>query len=370
MILLIRANDTLADSRVQKYLDLFLKHNIPYKVLAWDRSGELPKMDNYHFYRLKTGYNMGLKSIIGRLRWMFFVISYLIKYKKSYSLVHACDLDAAFPSAVANKLTGKAFIFDIFDWFTDTIVVHPLLRTVINRMELWTVCRSVKVIICEPERIRQMDFEPKELWILPNIPTLPIDGSPTAPKSGKKRLIAYVGGLYHHRALKELLECIPNMVNLELHFAGYGDKQLEELAINQSNKYKNVIFYGKVPYSIGLEIMLKADFLYAMYCKTNPCHIYAAPNKFYESLKLAKPLITTEGTIVGEKVKKAGTGIVIGESAESIRAALNYLSGIDEESYFSMSKNCRDLWIQSFSTFVDTFFSESYLPFYNGYLIE
>lgn len=79
--------------------------------------------------------------------------------------------------------------------------------------------------------------------------------------------------------------------------AGYGAKEIEERCINLNEK-DNIIYFGKVVYDQGLNIMYNGDVIYAMYCKTNPNHIFAAPNKYYEAMLLAKPIISTKGTIV------------------------------------------------------------------------
>ena len=72
-------------------------------------------------------------------------------------------------------------------------------------------------------------------------------------------------------------------------------------------------YFGKVSYTDGLRIMYNADLIYAMYSKINPNHIYAAPNKYYEAMFVGKPVITTEGIIVGDKITKKNYGVAIGE---------------------------------------------------------
>lgn len=62
-----------------------------------------------------------------------------------------------------------------------------------------------------------------------------------------------------------------------------------------------------------------------MYYKTNPNHLYAAPNKFYEALALEKPIITTAGTLVGDKVKSIKSGYVINEGERAFEELLDKL---------------------------------------------
>lgn len=47
------------------------------------------------------------------------------------------------------------------------------------------------------------------------------------------------------------------------------------------------------------------------------------PNKFYEALFLAKPIITTNGTLVGDKVESIKSGYVIDEGEKAFEDLLD-----------------------------------------------
>ena len=139
-------------------------------------------------------------------------------------------------------------------------------------------------------------------------------------------VIAYVGGVVHSRGLLELVDCISGDDRFVLKIAGFGDSKIENTIKVAAQKYMNIDFYGKVSYDRALEIMRKSDILYAMYYKDNANHIYAAPNKFYESIYLNKPVITTEGTLVGNMVKQYRNGFVISEGKQALSDFLNSLT--------------------------------------------
>ena len=130
----------------------------------------------------------------------------------------------------------------------------------------------------------------------------------------------------------ELLEVVKLLADFELHIAGFGDENIVNKAKLFSESYSNIKFYGKVEYRTALKIMREADILYAMYYKVNRNNIFAAPNKFYESLFLKKPIVTTAGTLVGEKVIEHQTGYVIEEGVEALQTFLLNLKKSDLKS--------------------------------------
>ena len=71
----------------------------------------------------------------------------------------------------------------------------------------------------------------------------------------------------------------------------------------------------------------------AIYDPSIPNHKYSAPNKFYESLMLDKPLIMVEDTGWDKVIKEEKIGAVIAYSKEGLQAGLKciqnekYLTG-------------------------------------------
>lgn len=358
MVIFLRSNDIITDSRVIKYLDFFEKENISYKIIGWDREKKDIKLKNSKFYKKKTGYNLGKKAISNRILWIFFLLKELKKERKNYSVIHACDFDTIIPALIMKILYKKKVIFDIFDWFSDTIITNNILiDKLINFLEKKSVKLSNFVIICEEERKKQIGIRPQKLFILPNIPNVNFNYLKKGKKSNFLK-VSYVGGLYRDRNIEILLKAASENKKLILEIAGFGDKQLEALCKTYSENFLNIQFYGRVKYSEGLKIMANSDVIYAMYCKTNENHIFAAPNKYYESLMLGKPLITTKNTIVGEKVEKYNTGFVIEETENETS---NLFSEISEVNFDEKIKNCKKLWDKKYKNYVDIFFKEKYI---------
>jgi glycosyltransferase involved in cell wall biosynthesis len=107
----------------------------------------------------------------------------------------------------------------------------------------------------------------------------------------------------------------------------------------------------------GLKMTREADVVYAMYCKNNPNHIYAAPNKYYEAMFLGKPIISTKGTIVEDKILANNIGWVIEESVDDLR---NMLRSITKDEIRIKGQNMRNLWNNQYNTYVQRFFDDKY----------
>ena len=102
-----------------------------------------------------------------------------------------------------------------------------------------------------------------------------------------------------------------------------------------------------------------SDLIMALYYLANPVHRYAAPNKFYESLMLGVPVVTTQGTLVGDKVLKYKTGFVVQEGEPPLYDlfALDNLRGEIEV----RSKNAEALWEAVYKDYVVRFMEDEYV---------
>lgn len=360
-ICLIRSNGILGDSRVRKYLDFYKNKSLTHSILGWDRDGDNNQMPCTLFYRKKSGYNMGgFRAVKYRLLWFKFVLLSLIKIRPDF--IHACDLDCAFPAALYKMIRPKTvLVFDVFDWLSATLYNQNwLIRKAFVILEKFSTSMSDHVIICEPERRSQIPYNiDVKCSILPNIPNIDLTSLHNNVEyfSNKKITIGYVGAFYNERFLKELFS-IAKKGTINLLLAGYGDKSLEDEA-HELNECDNVKYYGKVDYIMGMSILKASDVIYAMYCKSNPNNVCAAPNKFYESLALGKPIITTHGTSIGDKVEKEAIGFSIEESIDELSNAIQTAIG-NKELLAEMGARAQKLWSKRYNNYVDAYLNSTY----------
>ena len=356
MIILLRSTDGEPDSRFEKYTDFLRKKQLSYFTLCWDRMGKKIQTDNNLYYQKKAKYGDGIKNIIGLIGFNWFLIRKLICLRKKYRVIHACDFDTIFPAILLKIFFRKKVIYDIFDWYIDSRgISNPLIRKSLLVCEYINIKLSDVVIVCEEERIPQIIYTPSKIWVLPNIPYFKdID----FPKEQTKCLtLSYVGILMNFRGIDKIVKYAKANPNIRLKVAGFGT--LESL-FTREEMSENIEYYGAVKYLDGLKIMNSSDIICAIYEKNNPNHIYAAPNKYYEGLYLGKPIITTEGTLVGNKTAANKTGFVIGEYYENLKSLLDNLQKAQIQKY---SENAQNLWLNKYKDYVLNFFECEYFPF-------
>lgn len=327
-VIILRSQDIFSDSRVLRYEAWYKKNQITYRIIGWDRQGKNLRRENTEYYDGIAGFQQGAKGILGRIKWNWFLLCYLFSHRHDYKIIHACDFDTVMPSLFM-KVFGKKVVFDIFDWFSDEVKTGKwYIDKPINFMEKLSVKLADLVIICEKGRLQQMEVIPDKYIVVPNIP----EGADDLAFPSESSIdchddfsiaIAYIGGLVEHRGLRELVNVISRHPNIRLNIAGFGDEDIIKYITDMSKKVANIYYYGKIPYGEALSIMKQSELLYAMYYKTNPNHLYAAPNKFYEALFLAKPIITTTGTLVGDKVESIKSGYVIDEGEKALSSLVD-----------------------------------------------
>ncbi len=371
MVILIRCNDIVSDPRVMKYVGYLRENKIDHFIIGWDRERNSIPQDDIVYYNTKAGYNVGgFKAAWNRVRWMYFIIRSLLPYRHANHLVlHACDLDAAYPAAIFKKIFNSSVkvVFDVFDWYSATLYnQNGVILRAFKYMEKVAVKYSDKIIICEPERIEQIPYriEENKISILPNIPHFTHKDFLCKDEKFKfnNSLItfAYVGGFSTERCITEIITLAKEgAVNLLI--AGFGNADIEGMLQDLSD-CPFIKYFGKVKYTDGLNIMYNADVVYAMYAKSNPNHIYAAPNKYYEAMFLGKPIFTTKGTIVERKVDCNGLGYTSEESIEDIKKVIDC---IDRTSLNQYGSNAANLWSQKYCSYTQDFLSGQYYEMIN-----
>ena len=362
MIVLIRCNDIVSDSRAKKYIDFYERAHLDYTIIAWDRLGQSSRLPRAIYCPVRSRYNQGgMRAIRDRIKWMWFILKTLLLLKDDLK-IHACDLDAAFPAAVYKLLSRRHnfLLFDVFDWISDTLNNQgTLVSKVFAVMERFSTSQADHIVICEPERIRQIPYDISGKYsILQNIPAFRSDeflyNDPAYRFQNDRFTLVYVGSFTFNRCLDELIEgAAQGYYNLNI--AGYGDKAIVDKLEHLKN-HPGIRYYGKVNYTDGLRIMYNSDIIYAMYSTVTPNHRFAAPNKYYEAMFVGKPLITTNGIIVADKVRENRMGYGIDESLESLIQLIQSLTADDVK---ETSEHAAALW-QQYQSATDLYLNTTY----------
>ena len=355
MIAYLRTSAAGFDIRLRKYLQACEASETPYLAITWDRMANATILPNEYTYPHAAPYGYGhrFKNFMLLLGWYLFAFSILIKHRKEYKVIHACNVETI-PLAVLMRLfLGKKAIFDIYD----TSGHFALERFFIKHSDLF--------VLPTERRLEQEGITKEEVKNFLSVENVPVFKQNIIRRQGltddEKIVISYVGTFQRNiRGLENLLKLVLDDGRFVLEIAGTGDNFEKDLT-DASMKCSRVHYYGAVSYDKALEIMGNSDFIYAHYFMSAPTHKYASPNKFYESLFLGVPLITTKGTLVGNLVSVCNTGYVIGEQLEDLRHLFANIDSDFKASYHERENSAGMKWDSEYADYFKNHMAGKYI---------
>lgn len=353
-IMYVRSTGIYSCSRATKEIMTLLKAG--YRVLAvgWDREGDSEEKcyEAFHdfegqikffMFGSKVKNHVGFKNINKLYKWLKFVGKTIKENQKEIDIVHACNLDTIlFCYKRCNRL-GIKVVYDIFDYYVDNHTLVPsYIRPIIEMMEISVINHADVTIICTEERREQIvKAKPKKVIVIHNTPDI---------EPLKNKIIYdyfYCGTFAIQRLIEEIFTEYKNNSDLKIGFAGYG--LLKDRAVAVDKTYENFTYLGQVMYKDCLENESKSICLSAIYDpRNNRNHRLCAPNKFYESLALGKPIIVCKGTGIDKIVEEYDIGIVIDYDVKQFYDAIRYFkSNLDKCE--EMGKRARQLYEEKYN---------------------
>ncbi len=356
-ILFCRSNPIQPDPRVEKEARTLAEAGYSVQAIGWDRTATLraeEQADGWRITRLpiRAPFGRGLQNLPNLLRWQAGLLAWLIRRRKEFDLIHACDFDTILPALLCKRLWGKKVIYDIFDFYADHLRQTPgWLKRLIRAVDLKAIGEADAVILVDDARRQQVPgSRPRRLEIIYNTPEdiVPPGGSP----AGSARLdeglrLAYIGLLQVERGLLELLEILGRRSEWTLDLAGFGGD--EDRILAAAGGLPNVKWHGRIPYERALALSARADVLLATYDPAIPNHRLSSPNKLFEAMMLGKPIIVASGTNMDRLVEAEGCGLVVEYgNIQALEAALDVLqkdAGLRE----CLGKNARRAYVSTYS---------------------
>lgn len=354
----LRTNAVAPDPRVEKEVNSLLPiSDLDIKVIAWDRSNKYEQREEKLI--LKNGYvpiirfgipaswgggmKKNLKSVI---LFEIKLFLWLIKNRKNYDCIHACDLMTGLPAYLPAKLFRKKLVYDIFDYYSETQHGPQKILNIFKKMEDYIISNSDVTIICSEKRKEQIkDSNPKQLEIIHNSPDIRgfnqiINKQKDVPN------IIYIGNLVEDRCIRMLMDVISKRNDIKLTIGGFGE--LESVVKKYAETFSNIDFIGKKNYEEVLALESYSDIIVALYDPKVPNHKFAAPNKFYEALALGKPLIMFRDTGVDEIVEKNSIGITCECNFNSLNEGIDKMIKIKDE-WTNIGIKMKEIYSQHYS---------------------
>jgi glycosyltransferase involved in cell wall biosynthesis len=336
-VLICRSNPVAPDPRVEKIARSLARVGYQVSVLGWDRSGELParsQQDGITLLRLPivAEFGSGLANLPNLLRWQWGLMRWLVRHRKAYDIIHACDFDTILPALASQTLFSKKVIYDIFDFYADHLRATPeLFKKAIRFVDLRAIGRADALILADESRREQIHgARPRYSTIIYNSPeevTIQQAGGRHS-ESGCSLRLAYVGLLQVERGLFEMMALLERHPEWCLDLAGFGGDEARIRA--QAERMPNVHWHGRVPYQEALELSRAADVLFATYDPAIPNHRFSSPNKIFEAMMLGKPVLVAQDTNMDRIVQQVECGLVVQYGDEAaLESALTQLAQDD-----------------------------------------
>lgn len=344
MIAYLRTSSAGFDVRLKKYIYACEATKTPYLAITWNRLMNADSLRNEYSYQHAAPYGYGhrMKNFLLLVGWYFFAIKLLLVHRKQYKVIHACNLETAIVAYLMKILLGKRMVFDIYD----TSGKYSLERFLARKSDLF--------ILPHERRLQQNLIKIEDLRNFLQIENVPVfdvkekNENGHIPESTIK--LSYVGTFESEiRGLETLLDTVEKNEKFSLDIAGTGygmDAMVSEI----SGRCKRITYHGAVTYDKALKLMGNSDYIVAMY-NYPKSHKFACPNKFYESLMLGVPIITTKDTLIGEWVKNADSGFQIPPDYDSFKNLLMKLESLPADIYQQKAHNCKTCWYTRYADY-------------------
>lgn len=360
-IVYIRSHSVVLDGRLGKYLRAAQKAQFGPLALTWLRSGESCALDGVSVRAFTKRSAVGGKwgSVHNYALWWLFIISTLVRERRGLVAVHAVDFDTVVPAYLFCRIFRRKLIFDIYDHFADSRNISGYVGRFISWLERWIASVADMTIPADERRLEQHGLVSwKKLLVVQNVPEAGAASVPRACSASFTPIrLGYFGILERkHRGLENLLQFVGETSSVELVIAGVGP--LAELCADAAAKCPRINFLGGMSHGEGMEMLSGVDVIIGMYYLSNRNHKYAAPNKYFEHLMLGKPLLTSRGTLPGDKVERLHTGWAIGDTVDDMRGWLQSL----EVSYIEeLGKTARYIWVSEYECYTQRLISGEYM---------
>lgn len=352
---LIRSNPVNPDPPVEKVAMSLLNAGYQVTIIGWDRDTnyklkkDIVRISDYKAdvirFGIKAQFSGGIKKNLFPLsHFLNSLRSWLKKNHDAYDILHAFDFDTGFVVAHYAKKYNKKLVYHILDYYVDS---HGLRKTMleqpIRKLENSVIDYADATIICSEKRKEQISgSNPKLMAVIHNTPASTQFQQCTLKTKPSNRIkIVYIGILQSSRLLKEIALTVSENRNLEFHVGGFGS--MDSFFIDMAEKWDNIFFYGRLSYDQTLSLENECDIMLAIYDPTIENHRFAAPNKFYESLMLGKPVIMVRGTGMSQIVEDNDIGVLIDYSKEGFTDGINRLIERKDE-WSSMEERMKALY--------------------------
>jgi glycosyltransferase involved in cell wall biosynthesis len=309
-------NDLSTDQRVHKVCSFLVDRGYEVLLVGRKKRDSVPMGRRpYATHRMRMVFEKGpLFYAFFNLRLFFFLLV------RRSSILLSNDLDTLLPNYLVSRLKRRRLVYDSHEYFTEVpeLVSRPKVRAVWERIErfvfpklrtVYTVNKSIAGKYANKYGI--------ELKVVRNVSPLWQPGAvPSKQELGipdnRHILIMQGAGLNIHRGIEEAISMMHHLEQTVLLLVGDGDiiPQMKE-RVRTENLQEKVLFFGKRPYAELMYFTFHADLGLSLDQPTNANYEFSLPNKVFDYIHTATPVICSDVIEVATIVRRHDVGLVL-----------------------------------------------------------
>ena len=318
------------DPAVHKVCRCLAQNGHTVRLLVWDRQQNLTDTDSLEYtvdrFNLKAPYDK-LSAVFYLPLWWMYELYYLLKHHAD--VIHACDFDTLIPAVLAKILKGTKLCYTIYDFYADNLPtrIPAIIRKIVAGAEKYGIGYTDTLFLVDEARYIQVaGANIHNLAYIYNTPpdahglSLPVTRDICS--RAENLTVFYAGALHEDRGLKQVIAAIDTVPGVELILAGVGSiaGHLEQIP---AERKRGIKYLGWLPYEKVIQYSVSADILFAFYNPAIPNNRYASPNKLFEAMMCAKPIIVNDNSSMADIVREENCGLVVPYGdVDAIRSAI------------------------------------------------
>ena len=321
---LIRSTSGGFEPRFKLAEEFLLRFTNKVEPIIWSRTVKdliFLHTNSANVFKVRADYGRGWKNLVSHFQFFFFVVRRLRKINPK--LVYACDLDTLLPSLIWSMNKKVIVVFDQFDPLSSR-VNNRILSRLIGKLEVYFAKKSDIRITANSLRI---PVPMNDNWFeLKNV--FAIGSSFKDYQKTKPPFVLFYGGiLAPDRGLIACATAVSQEPDWEFHLYGQGTT----LDFLKGANYPNVFVHEPIPHD---ELMRKAknsDLFLAMYDPVYGNNKFTASNKLFEAAQLGIPILSNNGTSLGETITSLDLGWSVEyDDIQQIRTTLSEVSKLSD----------------------------------------
>lgn len=323
------SNDVYNDNRVRKTCHSLSEFGLRVHLLCLkSKYNQGQKQTDFVLHPIKRVFKKNFPYYAELNIRIFFTLLF-----KRLDIIWANDLDTLLGCFIVGKLRRKPIIFDSHEMFCQVAELqdNPKAQKVWLCLEKFMLPKLKYVItVCNPIKDYFKNNYNIEAKVVRNIP---LQNKETEVKNFpmEEKIIVWQGATNIDRSLEDIVLAMKD-IDAKLYIMGSGDviKNLEKI-VSENNLKNKVILTGRLTFEQMMSYTKRASIGLSLDRPTNENYRISLPNKIFEYINTATPIVCTPLPEIKNIVEKYNVGCFINEpTKENISKTLNSILNNNE----------------------------------------